>query len=202
MLLLRNIHNGRLERAQRVAAEDRARQDQADRDKRDRRAAEKIVIDEAALVTVELFGGGGYGDNGTGPINGTSISLRLINGTTKPVTNLGLTFEPHIRFKDRRALPGSLSAGEHKDLTLETHDYVLPRDEASGARLPRYRCRHAYSLGSRSWSRVEDEPQTEVHADEAARRAPSGTARSICDSQAGRDCPTRLCRLGTAETSN
>jgi hypothetical protein len=166
-----NVHNGRLERADRRATAQRAAQDAGDHAAEHRRAAAEALLVEAASVTVEVFGGGGFGQNASAILVGTSIHLRLVNGSTMPVSGLFLVFDPPIQLKNPRGLPGSLSAGETFDQLLETEPFDLPKAEASRARLLSHRYELTYRLGGRTWRRVEDEMPTEISAGAAVRAA-------------------------------
>lgn len=147
-----------------VAQEERERrnqQDQADelRADADRARAvelrEQAEVDEAALVTVELFGGGGYG--ASDPMRGDSIHFQISNGTTRPVTRISVGTEPGITFKNASdQLPPVIAAGESYRWTRDTHPYDLPRDEASGRPMLSKTPIGRFHLNGQPWQRLGD----------------------------------------------
>lgn len=117
---------------------------------------EQAVVDEAALVTVELFGGGGYG--ASDPMRGDSIHFQLTNGTTRPITRISVGTQPGVTFKNASDQPPPvIAAGDSYRWTRDTHPYELPRGEAGGmvmlSKTPIVR----FSLNGQAWERLGDQ---------------------------------------------
>lgn len=123
-----------------------------------RRQLEATDVDrarQAALVSVELRGGGGFGHNDDRPLTGTSVHIVLTNHSNHRITRLALTVEPPLPLKNPHAVPVSLAPGERVQLTLDTEYFELPRQQASDRGvLSAFTPTLMYSIEGVLWRRV------------------------------------------------